>query len=589
MNDWHQSGYETWPRHWSAGKIPRVDTAEPSIHDALAALRGRLAGAHFPVESSDATEARRVRGEILAQLDDYCLPRLQQLDAPLLAVVGGSTGAGKSTLVNTLVGRPVTETGVLRPTTRSPVLIHHPEDAEWFDEQRILPDLPRVEIHDKAGGALRLVADAGVPAGIAVLDAPDIDSVVTENRTLAAQLLAAADLWLFVTTAARYSDAVPWDLLTAAAARHAAVAVILDRVAPEAVSEIRGHLATMLTEHGLGDAPLMVVEEIAPDESGMLPEAAVVAVRDWLHGLAADDTARGDVARRTLDGAVADVATRARDLADSVDRQREILAALQADVDRAYDDARARIDAASSDGSMLRGEVLARWHDFVGAGDFARSLEARVSRLRDKLTAFVRGRPQPTVEVEQAIEHGVAAVIVEEATRAAEQADRHWRATPAGHALLGGDDLSRPAEGFADHSTAAVREWQQAVLELVRTEGSDKRFDARMLSFGVNGVGLALMIVVFASTAGLTGVEVGVAGGTAVVGQRLLEAVFGDEAVRRLAARARADLATRVDALLADESSRFTDRLARLPFDPKAGEHLRSAVETVTRARESAG
>ena len=41
-------------------------------------------------------------------------------------VVGGSTGAGKSTLVNTLVGAEVSTAGVLRPTTRAPVLACHP-------------------------------------------------------------------------------------------------------------------------------------------------------------------------------------------------------------------------------------------------------------------------------------------------------------------------------------------------------------------------------------------------------------------------------------------------------------------------------
>ena len=41
---------------------------------------------------------------------------------------------------------------------------------------------------------------------------------------------------------------------------------------------------------------------------------------------------------------------------------------------------------------------------------------------------------------------------------------------------------------------------------------------ARFLSLGVNGLGVALMVVVFAHTGGLTGVEVGVAGGTGVVG-----------------------------------------------------------------------
>src|SRR5919106_1546812 len=123
--------------------------------------------------------------------------------------------------------------GVLRPTTRAPVLVYHPDEAEWFTGDRILPELARVTASDLAKpGALSLVADDAVPQGLALLDAPDIDSVVTENRQLAGQLLAAADLWLFVTTAARYADAVPWDLLRAAVERSAAVAVVLDRVPP---------------------------------------------------------------------------------------------------------------------------------------------------------------------------------------------------------------------------------------------------------------------------------------------------------------------------------------------------------------------
>ena len=61
----------------------------------------------------------------------------------MLTVVGGSTGAGKSTLVNSLVRHRVTEPGVIRPTTRAPVLVHHPDDAHWFTDDRILPGLAR--------------------------------------------------------------------------------------------------------------------------------------------------------------------------------------------------------------------------------------------------------------------------------------------------------------------------------------------------------------------------------------------------------------------------------------------------------------
>ena len=84
---------------------------------------------------------------------------------------------------------------------------------------------------------------------------PDIDSVVSANRALAAQLLSAADLWLFVTTAARYADAVLLELLRQASERGTAVAIVLDRVPPEAMTEIRAHLASMLREQGLSTAP----------------------------------------------------------------------------------------------------------------------------------------------------------------------------------------------------------------------------------------------------------------------------------------------------------------------------------------------
>ncbi len=70
------------------------------------------------------------------------------------------------------------------------------------------------------------------------------------------------------------------------------------------------------------------------------------------------------------------------------------------------------------------------------------------------------------------------------------------------------------------------------------------------------------MIAVFSQTAGLTGAELGVAGGTAVLGQRILEAVFGDQAVRRLVEEARIDLHRRVeDDLFAPERQRFIDIL----------------------------
>ena len=551
---------------------------------ALERLGEQVAELRLPLPVPGAEQAGRLRREIVDQLDDYVLPRMRRLDAPMLAVVGGPTGAGKSTLVNSLVGRRVSASGVLRPTTRSAVLAYHPGDNAWFEEQRVLPGLTRTTDSSTNPTELQLVPSDGIPAGLAVLDAPDIDSVVTSNRELATQLLAAADMWLFVTTAARYADAVPWEFLHAAVTRGTAVAVVLDRVPAEATEEVRGHLAAMLTENGLGDAPLFVVPETTAYDA-LLPPHVVDPVRTWLHGLAADSAVRAAVVRHTLDGAVRSLSARVFELAAAADAQAGATARLRREVDTAYAGALELVDEASGDGSLLRGEVLARWQEFVGTGELMRALESKVSRLRDKVTAAVQGKPQPGNDLSAALESGVEALVRSAADTAAEQAGTAWASDPAGAALLGDDDLRRSSPGLTEATARAVREWQAGVVELVRSQGQGKRSTARYLAFGVNGLALMVMIVVFAHTGGLVAGEVAVAGGASALSQKILEAVLGDQAVRSLAEQARQDLHRRVAQLLEGERRRFTDRLAPVGVHEDAGAALRAAVQDVEDAR----
>lgn len=562
---------------------PAPDGTDEMI-SALTRLRETLALVALPLDVPEAEQRRATRGEMVDQLQDYVLPRLAQIEAPLLTVVGGSTGAGKSTLVNSLVGRRVTEPGVLRPTTRSPVLVHHPADGHWFEQGRILPGLARTSRATGDPGALQLVADPGVPEGLAVLDAPDIDSVERANRTLASELLAAADLWLFVTSAARYADQVPWDFLKAAAERSTAVAIVLDRTAPEAVAEVSGHLARMLTAQGLRDSPLFVVTEGRVDDDGLLAASNVADIRSWLDALAADANARAAVVKQTLDGAIRSLSSRSQEVADAAAEQVAMVDRLRHDVDRAYDDAISQVDAASADGSLLRGEVLARWQEFVGTGELLRSLETRVGWLRDRVVDWVRGKPQSAERVTVAVESGLETLILEHAENAAERVETSWSSVTAGQHLLedSGRDLGRASRDFRRRAERAVRDWQQGVLELVRVEGADKRSTARFLAFGVNGLSVALMVVVFASTAAIpTGAEVGVASGGALLGQKLLEAVFGDQAVRRLAAQARTDLRARVTELMEAERARFLELLDALEVSAADVESLREASRRV--------
>jgi hypothetical protein len=518
----------------------------------------------IPFDAADADEGREARAALLKQLDDYIMPRLIQIEAPLLCVVGGSTGAGKSTLVNSLVGHRVTEPGVLRPTTRSPVLVHNPDDAHWFGPDRLLPELRRVDYVTHDQSTLQLVATHDLPAGIAILDAPDVDSVEAANRELAAQLLAAADLWLFVTSAARYADQVPWEFLKEAAERSTAVAVVLDRTTPKAVREVASHLARMLTARGLGDSPLFTVPECPVDDRGLLPPEAAVAIRSWLETLAASSAARNVVIRKTLDGALKSLGHRVRSVSDVMVTQEQLSGQLRADATNAYADALKGVEEACADGTLLRGEVLARWQEFVGTGELMKSIEDKVGRIRDRLVSAATGRPQPAQQLTVAVESGLQTLLTEYAESAAERAALAWRTQSAGPQLLEQSmaDLSRASRDFSARAERTVRDWQAGVLELVRKEGSDRRATARFLAYGVNGLGVALMVVVFSYSAGLTGVEVGVAGGTAVVGQRILEAVFGDQAVRRLVDAARQDLHRRVDEeLWQPELQRFLDLL----------------------------
>lgn len=561
--------------------------------EALELLGLRLGQVELPLEGAGVAEARAVRRQAVEQLDDYLLPRLRAVAAPVLAVLGGSTGAGKSTLVNALLGAPVSSAGVLRPTTRWPVLVHHPLDGRWFTTDRVLPGLARLVAErgtaaagdgGPAGGAghagLRLVASDAVPQGLALLDAPDIDSVVDENRALARQLLGAADLWLFVTTAARYADAVPWELLATAAQRRVELALVLDRVDPGEEDAVRTHLSAMLAEHGLAGTPVLVVPEVEP-EDGLLPAWAVAPVAEWLTRLAADPAARRGVVERTRDGLVADLVVRAGLVADAADAQEAADARLRAVVRTAYAAALGDVERATSDGRMLRGEVLARWQDVVGTGEFMRSVEERVSRWRDRLTSAVRGRRAEEPALADAIGRSLDAVVLDAAEQAADRAYAAWRSDPAGAALLDGLALSRSSARLRDEVAAQVRGWQDDVLALVADEGADRRTQARALSFGVNGLGAALMLAVFASTGGLTGAEVGIAGGTAVLAQRLLEAVFGDDAVRRLTQGAHERLLARVRGVLDGEAARYTAQLDALGTADAGGAGVRAAAARI--------
>ena len=546
----------------------------------LRRLHAALAGIQLPFDLAGVAEARAERDELTNQIDDYLIPRLERLDAPLLAVLGGSTGSGKSTITNSIAGADVSPSGVLRPTTRAPVLICHPDDLEWFTTTDVLPHLPRVTGDGVATGAsLKVEAVDTLLPGLALIDAPDIDSVEEANRELATQLLAAADLWLFVTTAVRYADAVPWEFLGRAQSRGTSLSVVINRMPEGAAAEIVPHLQSMLVAGGLDGVTIFAIENNELTE-GRLPAAATSELTSMLSGLAADAEKRAEVVRQTIDGALASVPDRARQVlasARSSDDAARVLADVAAQQTAAC---RGRIADDLTGGALLRGEVLDRWQELIGTNEMMRAIQSRISSIRDRLSGFVRGRPVATTEVQGEITSTLEQMLIDHLDANALSITNTWRTLPGGAKALASDrSLERADESTRERIGPEIRAWQDDILELVKERGAGKRSMARVMAFGVNGVGVALMIVLFAQTGGITGGEVAVASGTAGVSQALLNAIFGEQAVRELAAAARERLLTRIDHLVALETERYHARIRSLAHGPSTTDQLAAAID----------
>ena len=391
----HGGELERAGAHWER---PRVRVDARLLEATLLNLRKRIAAIPLVFDIPGAEEITAERAKLLSQIDDYLLPRVRQSAAPLLVALVGSTGAGKSTLVNSIVGTQVSQTGVRRPTTNSPVLACHPDDIHWFAENMFLPTLPRVRQEGLArpgrDGLLVLAASEGMTKGIALLDTPDIDSVVRAHHDFAYQFLDASDLWLFMTSASRYADAPVWELL-----QHAAGAGRLARRGPVPGAAEPPHRARRPLQRdarrqrhpgrepvrhpGDGNRRRLPAGRHLPAGQG-LAERDRAARRPPGRGAQPDD---GRDARHVQGpGAAAGRARgrsgRAPHPAAPGGRDR-LLAAL------------ADFDEGTRDGRLLAGEVLARWQDYAASGDLERALRGRRASPRCGAAASGPG-PTPT-------------------------------------------------------------------------------------------------------------------------------------------------------------------------------------------------
>ena len=524
------------------------------------------------LESHPHGEVATTRARQLADhLASHVRVRASSLDAPLLVVLVGPTGAGKSTVFNTIAGRAASETGVIRPTTRVAVVLVHPSDIEALQEGAFAMI---------AASQLRFVEDASIESGLVLVDAPDIDSLEHANRELTDRLVEAADLCLFVTTATRYADRVPWTVLARVRERGLPLQVIVNRMPADAVDrgEVLADVRRLLTEAGLEtvqataeDAPpreIIAVLEGALDASGdRLERETIRPVLDEIDQLRADRQARLDLAMRALIGSLTGLGETLDQIADDAEHESIDTEALRRIADRAYE-------------SGL--EALRHWQTYIGADQVTRFFSEGIIKLRGAISAVLRPTSAPVAEVRAATTDDLIAASRLQAAEAARRTATAWSDSPAvARVLAERPELWLPSPDFDDRLRARLEAWIEGIVAEIQARGRPKRLLARGAAVGVNALGTGVMLATFLHTGGLTGAELSVAAATAFLNQKLLYALFGEAAMVELVANARRRLDEALTATFEEERTRFDALLPAAGVLADLATDLRAAAADV--------
>ncbi|MBX3028282.1 50S ribosome-binding GTPase [bacterium] len=241
-------------------------------------------------------------------LERDLLPRSAGGDAYLVVGIVGPNNAGKSALFNALVGRSLSPSLPTGGATRRLVGAAHPallarlRDEPTLARFRLQPfpndvaDAPLQPTADPA--ALLLATEAALPQGLLLIDTPDFDSVLEDNRIASESLLAVADLVVAVVTRHSYQNLAvvrflerwlrhgrPWMLVyneagdAAVAAAHAAKLAADVGTPPLAAFWAPHSLAVQRGEAPLDPAPLAGPEPGRPLQALLFDVAAIAEVK----------------------------------------------------------------------------------------------------------------------------------------------------------------------------------------------------------------------------------------------------------------------------------------------------------------------
>ncbi|MYQ49511.1 ATP-binding protein, partial [Streptomyces sp. SID4985] len=255
--------------HWDDGLIARraTDSAAPgeerSPLDAPArggssapgtlplaydgALRSRLDALRELVGLSRARLDNHTLAEAARVLDEASARRRLSGQHTVVAIAG-ATGSGKSQLFNSLAGVPISETGVRRPTTSSPIACSWSDGAAALIDRLGIPGRLRRRPVPGPEGEAQLT-------GLVLVDLPDHDSAAVQHREQVDRILKLVDAVIWVVDPEKYADAALHERYLRPMAGHAEVMFVVlnqvDRLPDEAAEQILDDLRRLLDEDGV--------------------------------------------------------------------------------------------------------------------------------------------------------------------------------------------------------------------------------------------------------------------------------------------------------------------------------------------------
>ncbi|MBK8077291.1 MAG: hypothetical protein IPK24_17400 [Kineosporiaceae bacterium] len=558
-----------------------VPDEEQTLTHAVTRLHRSVQSVQLAPEAPALAGMRARRERALRLLESYALPRLADVEPPLIVVIGGPTGAGKSTLTNSLVGAPVSLSGVLRPTTRQPVMVYNPLDTEALQAVGLVGGGTENQRADAARWVdLRAVPHPDVARGLAVIDSPDLDSRVDHNRDLASRLLAVADMWLFVTTGTDYADALSWGVLAEAAERKVPLAVLLNRLRDNEAMQVRRHLATLLTQAGLAHARMFTLPEMMLIE-GRLAVQAILPLQRWLE-TASRATDRHGPAAPVFDSSVEQAVAAVHALADAADDQVVAARRLRVDVESIFAHAREQVRQRCTDASLVTEDLARAWQlargPARGPNNPAHAAPPSGGLLRRRSRATQR--PQDgVVKVAETLHSAISALLHEQVDLALFRITERWADHPS-ITPAQAQDLARPTGDFARRVDDAVLGW---------LTGIHARVHAGETPVPPSSPEVARADPVTVAVATLA-VEGGPARGSAGVRQEVHTAArrplahLTEPQIAALARESWLDLVAAVNAVILHDEARLSNMFDESQVLPEVAALLREAADTVTAA-----